>query len=59
MPDSVVSDEAVGLGLASGVAVSLFFSQAASRPTVTMMQMYFFMGLVVVDKCVWVNPNLG
>jgi hypothetical protein len=39
----VVSDEAVGLGLASGAAVSVLFSQAASKTATTKIQMYFFM----------------
>jgi hypothetical protein len=39
----VVSDEAVALGLADGAMVSVFCSQAASRPATTKMQMYFFM----------------
>ena len=33
----VVSDEGAAVGLASGVAVSLFFSQAASSPATTKM----------------------
>jgi len=39
----VASDEAVALGLAAGVTFSVFCSQAASRPALTKMQMYFFM----------------
>jgi hypothetical protein len=39
----VDSDEAVALGPAPGATVSVLCSQAASRPTVTSMQMYFFM----------------
>jgi hypothetical protein len=39
----VVSDDAVAVGLASGAAVSVLFSQATTRPRPTIMQMYFFM----------------
>jgi hypothetical protein len=39
----VVSGAAVALGLADGVTVSVFCSQAASRPALSRMQMYFFM----------------
>jgi hypothetical protein len=42
-PVVVVSDEGLAAGLASGAAVSVLFSQAASRPATTKMQMYFFM----------------
>jgi hypothetical protein len=38
----VVSEE--GVGLAAGVAVSVFFSHAASIPAARTMQMYFVMG---------------
>ncbi len=38
----VVSDDGVALGLADGVTFSVFCSQAASKPAVTKMQMYFF-----------------
>jgi hypothetical protein len=37
----VLLSEAVGLGLASGIAVSVLFSQAASIPAARMIQMYF------------------
>jgi hypothetical protein len=41
-PVVVVSEE--GVGLAAGVAVSVFFSHAASIPAARTMQMYFVMG---------------
>jgi hypothetical protein len=47
----VVSDGAVSLGLAAGVTVSVFCSQAASRPALARMQMYFF--IVVVEEPVF------
>jgi hypothetical protein len=47
----LVSDEAVSLGLAAGVTVSVFCSQAASRPALARMQMYFF--IVVVEEPVF------
>jgi hypothetical protein len=40
----VVSDEGAAVGLADGVAVSVFFSHAASIPAARTMQMYFVMG---------------
>jgi hypothetical protein len=39
----VDSDAGVAVGLAEGVTLSVFCSQAASRPATTKMQMYFFM----------------
>jgi hypothetical protein len=42
----VVSDGAVSLGLAAGVTVSVFCSQAASRAALARMQMYFFIVVV-------------
>jgi hypothetical protein len=42
-PVVVVSDEAVALGLADGVTVSVLCSQAASTPATTKMQMHLFM----------------
>jgi hypothetical protein len=47
----VVSDGAVAVGLATGVTVSVFCSQAASRPALARIQMYFF--IVVVEKPVF------
>jgi hypothetical protein len=54
----VVSDEGVAVALASGAAVSVFFSQAASSPTLRRMQMYFFMARFVGGKYSRVNTNL-
>jgi F0F1-type ATP synthase membrane subunit c/vacuolar-type H+-ATPase subunit K len=48
----VVSAGAVAPGLAAGVTVSVFCSQAANRPALVRMQMYFF--IVVVEKPVFV-----
>jgi hypothetical protein len=48
----VVSAGDVSLGLASGMAVSVFFSQAASRAALARMQMYFF--IVVIEAPVFV-----
>jgi hypothetical protein len=42
----VVSDEVVPLGLAVGVTVSVFCSQAASSAAPAKMQMYFFISVV-------------
>ena len=42
----VVSVEVVPLGLAAGVTVSVFCSQAASNAAPARMQMYFFIVLV-------------
>jgi hypothetical protein len=42
----VVSDEVVPLGLAAGVTVSVFCSQAASSAAPAKMQMYFFISVV-------------
>jgi hypothetical protein len=39
----VVSVEGVAVGLALGLTVSVFFSQAASIPAARVMQMYFLM----------------
>jgi len=39
----VDSDAAVAVGLADGATVSVFCSQAESRPATTKMQIYFFM----------------
>jgi len=38
----VASEEAVGLGLAAGVTVSVFCSHAANSAALARMQMYFF-----------------
>jgi hypothetical protein len=46
----VVSDEVVPLGLAVGVTVSVFCSQAASNAAPAKMQMYFFIS--VVEKAI-------
>jgi hypothetical protein len=43
----VVSAEVVPLGLALGVTVSVFCSQAASSAAPARMQIYFFIGLLV------------
>jgi hypothetical protein len=49
----VVSVEVVALGLAAGVASSVFFSQATSNAAPARMQMYFF---IMIYKR---NPILG
>jgi hypothetical protein len=53
----VVSDEGVAVALASGVAVSVFFSQAASNPMVRKMQIYLVMARFVGGKYSRVNTN--
>jgi hypothetical protein len=48
----VVSDGVVALGLVAGATVSVFCSQATSRPALARMQMYFF--IVVIEEPVFV-----
>jgi len=42
----VVSVEVVAVGLAAGVTVSVFCSQAANSAALAKMQMYFFISVV-------------
>ena len=52
--DSVVL-ETVALGLAAGVTVSFFCSQAAKSAALARMQIYFF----IVFGCNWLQSDKG